>query len=198
MKIEKIDQNKIRIILKQDDLKDKKFDINKILLSTNASQNLFLELLNKAEKELDFYTDGHKLLIEAYSQDDDFYIITITKYILSKSKFKKEKIKTNSCRIYAFDTLEDFCAYCQFVYKAKNTDFKKLYKNSSLYFYNNTYYLVLEKIHYINPSFIILHSSLLEFSKLVQNPKTFKYKLKEHGKIIIKNNVINTGIKYFS
>ena len=50
MKIEKIDQNKIRIILKQDDLKDKKFDINKILLSTNASQNLFLELLNKAEK----------------------------------------------------------------------------------------------------------------------------------------------------
>lgn len=124
MKIEKIDENKIRIILKQDDLKDKKFDVNKILLSPDNSQNLFLEILNKAEKELNFYTDGHKLLIEAYSQDDDFYIITVTKYIISKNKLKKVN-KTSSCQIYQFKTFEDFCAYCQFVCKRSKTDLKK-------------------------------------------------------------------------
>ena len=198
MKIEKIDENKIRIILKQDDLKDKNFDVNKILLSPGNTQNLFLEILNKAEKELNFYTDGHKLLIEAYSQDEDYFVITVTKYIISKSKIKKRKTnKISSCQIYEFKTFEDFCAYCQFICKNSNKDFKKLYKTSSFYFYNNTYYLIIEGIYYINPSFVIFHSNLLEFSELAKSSKTLKYKLKEHGKVIIKNNAINTGIKYF-
>ena len=157
MKIEKIDENKIRIILKQDDLKDKNFDVNKILLSPGNTQNLFLEILNKAEKELNFYTDGHKLLIEAYSQDEDYFVITVTKYIISKSKIKKRKTnKISSCQIYEFKTFEDFCAYCQFICKNSNKDFKKLYKTSSFYFYNKLNCYILYIL-----SFITKHSYFL-------------------------------------
>ena len=81
MKIEKLTENKIRIILKRDDFKDKKININEILLTTPESQKLFLEILNKAEKEVDFDTTGHKLLIEAYSETSYIFIFTITKYL---------------------------------------------------------------------------------------------------------------------
>ena len=68
MKIEKITENKIRIILKQEDFKDKSIDIKELLLTTPESQHLFLEILNRAKKEVNFDTDGYKLLIEAFFQ----------------------------------------------------------------------------------------------------------------------------------
>ena len=52
MKIEKLTENKIRIILKKTDFKDKEININQLLLTTTESQKLFLEILNRAEKEL--------------------------------------------------------------------------------------------------------------------------------------------------
>ena len=45
MKIEKLAENKIRIILKKEDFKDKTIDIKKLLLTTPESQDLFLEIL---------------------------------------------------------------------------------------------------------------------------------------------------------
>ena len=52
MKIEKITENKIRITLKREEFKDKKIDINELLLTSADSQKLFLEILNQAEKEI--------------------------------------------------------------------------------------------------------------------------------------------------
>ena len=55
MKIEKLTENKIRIILKTEDFKDKNIDIKKLLLTTPESQSLFLEILNKAKKRSRFW-----------------------------------------------------------------------------------------------------------------------------------------------
>ena len=63
MKIEKLTENKIRIILKQEDFKNKTIDIQNLLLTEPETQSLFLEIFNKAKKEINFDTDGHKLLI---------------------------------------------------------------------------------------------------------------------------------------
>ena len=57
MKIEKITENQIRIILKQEDFKDKSIDLQKLLLTTPESQSLFLEILDRAEKEVNFDTN---------------------------------------------------------------------------------------------------------------------------------------------
>ncbi len=200
MKIEKLTDNKIRIILRNDDLKDKNIDIRKILLTTPESQKLFLEILNKAKKEINFDTEGHKILIEAYFQNDDVFIFTITKYIDSKNRPKKfltaKKVHT-SCYIYQFNDFEDFCDFCSFLNKNNNIDLKHLFKSSILYFYNNTYYLIVDNIDAFHKSLNLFHSSLSEFSTFLAYTKNFKFKLKEHGKIVIKNNAIKTGIKYF-
>lgn len=209
MKIEKITENKIRIILKQEDFKDKSIDIKKLLLTTPESQHLFLEILDKAKKEVNFDTDGHKLLIEAFSQSEDIFVFTITKYIepniALKDKTKryltvKRKNQTlNSLSyIYQFNNFEDFCAFCNFINKNNNINLKGIFKISILYFYNSTYYLVIDGINISHKSLNLFHSSLLEFSNSLALTKNFKFKLKEHGKIIIKNNAISTGIKYFS
>lgn len=209
MKIEKLTENKIRIILKNEDFKDKNINIKKLLLTTPESQKLFLEILNKAKEEVNFDTDGYKLLIEANFESDDIFVFTITKYIennnLLKSNTKnfltvkrKNQILNNSCHIYEFNTFEDFCDFCNFINKKNNINLNTLFKSSILYLYNNTYYLVIDNINSsckLLPSF---HSSLLEFSNFLSSTRNFKFKLKEHGKVIIKNNAIKTGIKYFS
>lgn len=209
MKIEKITENKIRILLKQEDFKDKSIDLQKLLLTTPESHSLFLEILNKAKKEVNFDTDGHKLLIEAHFQNEDFFIFTITKYlepnntITNKPKKyltikRKSNIVNSSSLIYNFNNFEDFCEFCNFINKKNKISLKCLFKTSILYLYNNTYYLVIDGLNVSHKSINLFHSSLLEFSNKSNFSKHFKFKLKEHGKIIIKNNAINTGIKYFS
>ena len=88
------------------------------------SQNLFLDILVKAEKEVGFYTDGCKLLIECFSSDE-LFIFTITKYFEEKltkydnSQFKKKLSVTKKSyalntknAIYSFDSFETFCDFC--------------------------------------------------------------------------------------
>ncbi len=208
MKIEKLNENKIRIILKREDFKDKKINMAQILLTEPESQKLFLEILDKAEKEINFDTTGHKLLIEATIQDEDIFVFTITKYlekINHKSHHKKvltlkrnAKTLNASTLIYSFNEFEDFCKFCDFIHNTHNIIAKKLYKSAILYLFNNTYYLVIDGINLSNNSIISLHSTLLEFAQLKNFNKNFKFKLKEHGKVIIKHNAITTGIKYFS
>lgn len=209
MKIEKITENKIRIIIKKEDFKDKSIDLKEFILNTPESQSLFLEILDRAEKEVSFDTDGHKLLIETYFQGNDTCIFTITKYIEpninTRNKPKRYltvKRKTQSFNstslIYQFNEFEDFCDFCNFIYKNNSIELKGLFKTSLLYNYNDTYYLVIDGINLSHKSLSSFHSSLLEFSCLLRYNKHFKFKLKEHGKVFIRNNAVNTGIKYFA
>lgn len=209
MKIEKITENKIRIILKKEDFKDKTIDLEKLILNNPDSHSLFLEILDRAEKEVNFNTNGHKLLIETYMQGEDICVFTITKYmeknINTKNSYKKHLIvkrKTqvfnNTSIISKFNEFEDFCDFCDFINKNHNINLKGLFKNCLLYNYNNTYYLVIDGINPYHTSLNSFNSSLLEFSSLLKYNKNFKFKLREHAKIIIRNNAINTGIKYFT
>ena len=177
MKIEKLTENKIRIILKKEDFKDKEININQVLLEEPESQKLFLEILTRAEKEVDFDTTGYKLLIEADIQNSDTFIFTITKYLEKESTNtqvhkkvltirKKSQLFNTSTLIYNFANFEDFCEFCDFIHTNNTLNMKTLYKSAILYFFNNTYYLVIDKINLSNSSISVLHSSLLEFSNL--------------------------------
>lgn len=82
MKIEKITENKIRILVKSEDLDFENLDLHTIMTKAiEQPQGFFLDLLNRAEAEVGFNTDGYKLLIEAYSSIDEDLVFTITKYL---------------------------------------------------------------------------------------------------------------------
>lgn len=209
MKIEKITENKIRIILKKEDFKDKSIDLQELVLNNTHSQSLFLEILDRAEKEVNFDTNGHKLLIETYFQGNDVCIFTITKYIEANNNTKnkakkyltvkrKPQVFNSSYLVYKFNEFEDFCDFCDFINKNNTINLKNIFKTCILYNYNDSYYLVIDGINLSHKSLNLFCSSLLEFSNLLRCTKNFKFKLKEHAKIILKNNAISTGIKYFT
>ena len=209
MKIEKLTENKIRVIINDEDLKQNHTDLHTIMTKSLENQGLFLNILSKAEKEVGFYTENCKLLIEAFSTPDDLFVFTITKYsendfkdvLLNSPKKLKVKRKAvninNTDAIYQFNGFEEFCNFCNCIKSKNQFDITKLSKHISLYLYNNTYYLILANIKTDYKNIKIFYNTISEFGKFVSNSNTFKTKLLEHGTSIIKKNAISIGIKYF-
>ena len=213
MKIEKITENKIRAIVNIEDLEKAHTDLHSIMTKALETQGLVLKILSQAEKEVGFKTDGCKLLIEAFSSPDNSFVFTITKYHISpdekefnnitslrkKPIAKRKSINfNNTSAIFAFHNFENFCTFSNCISNIHKLDLKLLSKTSSLYLYNNTYYLVLSKINVDYPLLNMFYSNLSEFGKLVNYSKEFENKLLEHGTVIMKKNAINTCVKYFS
>lgn len=207
MKIEKLTDNKIRIILGTDDLENKNMTLQDFMSDTLKYQGFFIEILNKAEKEVGFVTKDCKLLIEAFSSPDGVFVFTITKYsknteneYKSKKKIISVKRKTinlsNTCTIYSFTNFDEFCNFCNYI-NCTDISIRNIAKNMSLYLYKNTYYLVLSKINIEHPKLKQFYALISEFAKLIGHSKNFEGKLSEHGKLIIKRNAISTGIKFF-
>ena len=65
MQIEKLNENKIRITLNLDDLKENNLDLHSFMSSSIETQDLFFEMLDRAKKEVGFDTKDYKLMIEA-------------------------------------------------------------------------------------------------------------------------------------
>ena len=70
MKFEKLTDDKIRIILNLDDLSAKNIDYHAFMSNSLESQDLFLDMLETAEREIGFITKDYKLLIEALGDSD--------------------------------------------------------------------------------------------------------------------------------
>ena len=63
MKFEKLNNDKIRIILNLQDLEDNNIDYQSFMSNSSDSQKLFLEMLDEAEEQIGFTTKDYKLMI---------------------------------------------------------------------------------------------------------------------------------------
>ncbi len=210
MKIEKLTDNKIRIVVSSSDLGLENYDFHSIMNKTLEEQKFFLDILEKAKEEVGFNTDGCKLLIEAFHSFDDVFVFTITKYSSNeidtnhnsqtkkRLRAKRKKLNYfNKTSILKFNNFDDFCDFFAFVNDNFHLNITKISINSSLYLYNNTYYLLIKNTSvsydYIKKFYCIISEYVVP--KSFSN--SFENKLKEHGKVIMKKNAIETGIKYF-
>lgn len=205
MKIEKLTDNKIRIILNIDDLIKKNIDVRSLIKNTDGTQRFFKNLLKQAQKEVDFDVQDSKLLIEAFISTDGFFVLTFTKFSNETSKQKvsiprgKRKIANTASKyaIYKFDTFDEFCSFCTYLNNTKLGNLKKLAKTISLYEYCSNYFLVFSEINKDFENTSLFYISISEFAKLASNSSSFASKLVEYGKVIFKNNAIQNGIKFF-
>ena len=212
MKIEKLTENKIRVLVNSSDLDIKDMDIT-IFLSQALEDNLLLSnILKKANDEIGFNTDGCRLLIEYFFSSENVLVFTITKHS-PKNQKKKLRMKKSQFAplddnivlgfnnddniVFRFNTFEDFCLLCERIDKNSLLNLKKAIKNISLFLYNDTYYLLLKNIDISYNVVTPLICLLTEFATPLKNSFNFESKLLEHGKLIIKNNAIMIGIKYF-
>ena len=209
MKIEKLNENKIRITLNIEDLNERNIDLHSFMSNSIESQDIFMDMLDKAYEEVGFNTDDCRIMIEAIALKNGIFVLTITKFEHNDDKLPFKRRNVNSKRkktplnlektIYSFATFDIFCDFCSFL---KNTldeaqilDFAK---ESTLYEYNSNYYLVLSKINPNSPGIKHICSSVVEFAEFVNSSELFESKIKEYGKLIIEKNALLTCMEYFT
>ena len=208
MKFEKLNENKIRITLSNQDLIEKHIDFNSFMSNSIETQDLFLDVLEEAEQKVGFVTKDHKIKIEALAMADGDFVLTITRFgkreekeIQSTNKNKKIKAKRKSTTlnsenlVYSFNTFDDFCLFSSFVGKIKN--FSTIAKSTLLYTYNDKYYLVFSKLNLNHPYIKRFYTLITEFGTYINNSDLFSYKLYERGNLVLKNNAIKVCLKYF-
>ena len=91
MQIEKLSENKIRITLNLEDLKEKNIDLHSFMSNSIESQDVFYDMLDKAEKEIGFETKNYKLMIEALAVPERKIYFDCNSYCSWKRASKKSK-----------------------------------------------------------------------------------------------------------
>ena len=214
MKIEKLDENKIRITLNIEDLRERNIDTHAFMSNSIETQSIFLDILSTAEREVGFKTDNCRIMIEALALKDGHFILIITKVAEknntdttqkapSKRKVLHIKRKTptinTSKTIYRFDSFDSFCDFCTFLKRSSYSEsIVELAKKTSLYEYNSSYYLILSNIHTQTDLIKFLSIAITEFAHFVNNPELFERKIIEYGKPIIATDAITITSKYFA
>lgn len=206
MRIEKLNENKIRIFFDIDDLIEKNIDLHTFMSNSMETQDLFLDMLDKAESELGFKTKNYKLIIEALASSSGTFIITVTRILpnegITPKKKRTVKTKIKSVKpskissISVFNTFDDFCSFCSYMNNSYSFPKNKL-KPASLISYNNKYYLIFNNLTLDLKDFKSLNSCLAEFSFSLKNGVIYERKIREYGKIVFKKDAINECIKYF-
>lgn len=208
MKIEKLNEDKIRITLNIEDLEAEHIDFHTFMSNPIESQDIFLDMLDKAEKEVGFITDDYRLMIEALAMNDGNFILTVTRMETEKKEkitYKKKKVnikrKSNNINsklaIYRFETFDDFCAFCSFINNGILHNINCFSNNTSLYLYNEKYYLVFSQININSNLLKSVCSSITEFAHFVSESSLFINKLSEHGSLLIKDSAIDTCLQHF-
>ena len=205
MRIEKLNENKIRIFLSTDDLKAKNIDIHTLMSNSIESQDLFIDMLSLAESQVGFQTKNYKLLIEALASSDGNFVFTITRvqpentvHSLSKPRVRRLSVATNKqLSIYRFNNFEDYCEFCNYLNTSFFSKFLNRLKNSTLFLFNNDYYLILRNLKLSLNDFKRFSYMITEFAKRVKDEELLESKLNERGKVIIKKDAINTCLVYF-
>ena len=209
MKIEKLNENKIRITLNMDDLNKRNIDLHSFMSNSIESQDIFLDMLDKAEEEVGFNTDDCRIMIEALALKNGLFVLTITKFKhtdetsnISKKNVhirRKNPILNLEKTIYSFDSFDIFCDFCSFLKNIlEENQISKFAKNAELYEYNSNYYLVLSNLNTNSKSFKYICSSITEFADFVNNSELFETKLKEYGKLISGKNALLKCMQYFT
>jgi len=202
MRIEKISENKIRIFVTFDDLEERDIDLSSFNYNSPETQELFWDLMEQAELELGFETHESQLCIEAVTDVEQGFVITITRIdedgdFESIHKFIKNRYRRNELRIkkktgnicstvmiYNVDSFDDLCQLC--------ARMKPLYiGESSVYRCEGSYYLVLKRMGGLDHNLTRLESVLAEYGDRVLNVLFFEGYLNEYGCLMVEKDAIS-------
>ena len=205
MKFEKINENKLKIVLSNNELPHSS-TLDEFMTDSDSAKNSFIHLLDEAKDAVGFNSKDYKIKIDAKAMANGDYVFIITKLVklrrgnivVTPRKVIKKYNSNSIYSIYQFNSFDDFCDCCSYLKTHKINYLNNLCKSCVLYEYGNYYYLSLKYINHNYKKLPMFYSTITEFSKYFSSKPMFIATLKEHGRIFINNNALLTCQKYFN
>lgn len=191
MKLERISHNKIKIFLTIDDLMDRGVTKEDMLGNSLKVHKLFQDMVEEACESLDFKMNG-SIAIEIYSLQAQGLVIIVTKeedeYLLEDYDDVvnlQVKFDEYSEILYVFEDFEDVISLCRLLHAKEIFD-------STLYYYNSQYYLLIENVEEHLYNYIISLASEYGYASTLT-----LYKVNEYGSCIIEKKAVNVVTSHF-
>ncbi|TYQ16097.1 UNVERIFIED_CONTAM: adapter protein MecA 1/2 [Acetivibrio alkalicellulosi] len=208
MRIEKINDNKIKVTISLNDLEERNIDLNSLNYNSPAAQELFWDMMEQAEMQFGFSASDAQLCIETVPDSDEGFVVIISridedgefesiqKYI--KNKFRKTDLRVkkknkkvcSSIVIFSFDEFNNLCLLCKRLCDMYSGE-------STLYKLKNVYYLLLTKNSWSVTNLNSFELILNEYGNKIKNTNFYEGYLNEYGVKIIDCNAIESLNKYF-
>ncbi|MFZ5990032.1 MAG: adaptor protein MecA [Bacillota bacterium] len=208
MRIEKINENKIKVTISFNDLEERNIDLDSINYNSPAAQELFWDMMEQAEIQFGFNASDSQLCIEAVPDADEGFVVIITKldedgdfesihkYI--KNRFKKADLRSkkksqrvcSSIVIYSFSDFDDLCLLIdrlKYIYSGEST----------LYKLKDIYYLLLTKNTWSVDNIKSFESILNEYGTKVSNVNLYEGYLDEYATKVVEYNAVEVISNYF-
>jgi len=193
MKIRKINEDKVQIIITNQDLEERDFKKWELMPLSPKAQELFQDLLDMAYEECGFEIgDDSQLMVEAYPLTVDSFVVVMTKVrdshgcehlniMLPQHQESEDDegivIDRGVKQVWTFTDLEICCQVCARI----DPEYTE---SSALYRYEGQYYLSL----YVIPNFQNEVTALLgEYGEWVPHDEIF---FKEYGTTLIARSAV--------
>lgn len=189
MIVEKINNNKAKIILTFNELKFRKITLSEIQKNKNKAHDFFIKLIEDSNLNESFLTEDSTLFIEASTFNDSFIVIITKVTVTDNYNFNKVtssyKIDSN---IFEFDNLANLLRVITILPSVQLND-------AALYYYNKKYFLIFSNILTKTSKFIKYFIILSEYCNNIYKPK-FTNILYEYGKCIFAKNALENLYSY--
>ncbi len=204
MRIERVNENKIKIEIDPGDIRAWNVDIKNFTENTPEAQDMFWYALKQAERDVDFRVGQSQLMVETIPTANNGFTMLVSKIKneeeiaeallktgkrIKQTEFKIQKRKKIPLlRIFKFD---DFDGLCDAIH-----EIHEIYIGESrLIKYQGNFYLELKP----RDSFGLfeLENILSEFSQKIPSPMIQQGVLNEHGLVMMNESAVSVLAKNF-
>ena len=191
MKIEKVDENKVKIILSLEELEMRNISLSELQMNNSLAKNFFKSLIEESNLDEDFIdNEDSQLFIEAAADNTNTFVLTITKTdslpdINSYQKKGKVQYRIDS-RLYEFNSLDAILDFCK-IAKSENLFFG----TNTLYKYQDKYFLLFSESAIRNKRFIKTYVMMSEFCSRFFSYDIHYATISEKGSVIIANRALH-------
>ncbi len=207
MRIERVDENKIKVLLDDNEAKEWNITVKNISENTPEVQKMFWHAIRVVKENIDFSIDGAKLFVETIPSCDSGIGMFITKVCNDaelreavsrcsyKGKIRRNELKPDATQmlkrrkcVYRFDDFDSVCDAAK-VLRGKYIGMSTLYKM------NGEFYLCL--IPRGPVSLCEAEVMLPEFAQRLSHGQYVHGKLNEYGTKMIEYDAIDILNEYF-
>ena len=198
MRIERVNENKIKIEIDPGDIKAWNVDIKNFTENTPEAQDMFWYALKQAERDVDFRIGKSQLMVETIPTADNGFTMVVSKIKneeeiaealmktgkrIKQTEFRIQRRKKPSLlRIFRFD---DFDSLCDGVH-----EIHEIYIGESrLFKYQGSFFL--ELLPRDSFGLFELENVLSEFSQKLPTPTVTQGILNEHGLVMIGERAVS-------